>query len=92
MNHLDHIMEPYWTTLVVFLMGLNIVLLMGQHWVSHLDIQIELCLTLMKVSKLALLMVSCLVLHFDLIMDTYLGLMKELCWFHMMDDFMVIMK
>ena len=40
----------------------------------------DICLTLMKVSNLALLMVNCLVLHLELMIDTHLGLMKELSW------------
>ena len=53
------------------------VLLMGHHWVSNLDILMVLCLPLMKASDLDLLMLKCLVSYFELIMDTHLGLIER---------------
>ena len=41
----------------------------------------DLWLPLMKASNLALLMLNCFVLHFDLIIHIHFVLMKELIWF-----------
>ena len=47
-THLYQRLVLHWTTLVVFLMELNMVFLMRHHWVSNLDILMCFCLLLMK--------------------------------------------
>ena len=78
MTCLDYIMELHWTTIVVVLMELNMVLLMGHILGFRLDKRMRLCLILIKASNLALLMLKFFVLYLKLIMYINLGLMKEL--------------
>ena len=51
-----------------------------------------LCLPLMKASNLALLMVNCFVLHLYMMVNKYLGLIKEYIWVLLMADLIVIVK
>ena len=64
---------------------------MGQHWESQYDIPKDFCFTLMKTSNLAVMMMKCLVLHLELMMDTHLGLIKEFIWVFFI-LFMLLMK
>ena len=95
-THLRQLKEIIWVLhvvlhlapLMVFLVDRMLLCFRYQNWESHLDILISL----MKVSYLALLIVICLVLHLDLVMDTHLGQIKELSWVIQMNPSMVTMK
>ena len=67
--------------MMVFLVEIVMLCLRDKRKSSHLDLPLELCFTLMKASKYALLLVNCLVLQSDSMMDTQLGLMKKLILF-----------
>ena len=47
-TYYDHLMKLHWSTMVEFLLYINMVYFMGQHWLSNLDILMSLCLLLMK--------------------------------------------
>ena len=49
-----------------------------------MDLLLNLCLVLTKVSNLALLIVNCLVLHLELMSQIHLQQMKELSWVPLM--------
>ena len=61
---------------MMLLMVIQMACLRDQYWHLHL----------------ALLLVKCLDLHYDLLMESHLGLMKELSWVLHMAYLMVLMK
>ena len=66
----------YWGQQLLFIMELVMVCCRDKNWYSHLDIPMDLCLDMMKVSNFASLMVNFLYLY--QMMDTHLEFMFDL--------------
>ena len=90
LTHLDQIMGLHWATMVLFLIDFNIVLfiLLGVTF-GYTD---RLMLDSDEGIRFVCTENELRGLHLELIMDTCLGLMKELIWVLLMTDLMVLIK